>query len=137
MKTFATCLTLALSLCGILGGCNLSSSEADRKPQPAPIGTVSDTASAGIIAYRKALADEADVTAKNAANYKGWQEAMDDWQRRNIAARQRAFKPYGDALNQSCLGPQVKGEWNFNAPYDPKKLAAAAREAAESYRKAN
>ena len=136
MKTATLCLTLTVALCGI-GGCNLSTREEYRKPQPIPIGTVSDTARDGVIAYRKALADEADTTAKNALTYKGWQEAMDDWQRRNINARQRAFKPYGDALNQSCLGPQVKGEWNFNAPYDPEKLAAAAREAADSYRKAN
>lgn len=127
-----TALLTILSAAAILSGCIVSDDVAPPVPPEPVVGTVADEAAAGMLAYAEGMAAEAERTAGTAEKFTDWQAAFDDWSKRNKAAREHCWRSYEKALNKHCLG---KVRPDSEVPYDPEKLAAAAREAAEGYRR--
>lgn len=118
----------------MLAGC-VRYPEPTPKPAPVPVSSVSEVADASATGYRNALAEEADRTADTAAKFMAWQPALDDWTKRNDAARAKHFKSLENSVNpQLFVKQKPDGTWEAG-PYNPDKLAEVASEVANGFRK--
>lgn len=121
---------LPLILLVVLAGCPYQpdkTSPAPEPPTPANVSAVELEAEKFIAQFAEAWAIEADASAAKADSYKSWEEAFEDWTKRNTAARIRAFESTAQAMD-AATGKDADG-------YNAEKFRQAAKDAAAGYRK--
>lgn len=120
------CVALALIVvgCAPVGG-RRDKVAPDASPVPASESAVAKAAGDLIRGFGESYAAEAAVTASKAGTYKSWDEAFDDWKKRNRDAKSRHLEAF-TAVVDASTGAEDK--------FDPDKLREAAAQAEKGFR---